>query len=245
MPTYRLDLAYDGTRFRGFARQPGQRTVQGEVEQAIARTLGVEVSTTAAGRTDAGVHARQQVISFATEEGFDVERLLRSLAGQLASEISPLSLTRAADTFDARFSARWRAYRYQILNQKAGDPLLRDQVWHIPTPLDVAAIDKGAQGLVGEHDFASFCRADSSGGTVRRVLQAECRVETGLTLIEIRANAFCHQMVRSIVGLLVDVGLGKRSDVGAVLAARDRSRVPNLAPARGLLLWEVGYDQQQ
>ena len=191
------------------------------------------------------MHARHQVLSFAIESEIDVDRLLRFLGGQLAPEITPLALVQAADDFDARFSARWRSYRYQILNRSASDPLRRNQVWHVSQPLASETMDVAAQALIGEHDFAAFCRAPRAGGTTRRLLQVSCRVEGDMVLVDLKANAFCHQMVRSVVGLLVEVGLGKRApfEVAEVLAGRDRSRIPNLAPARGLILWEVGYEE--
>ncbi|HJU80290.1 MAG TPA: tRNA pseudouridine(38-40) synthase TruA [Acidimicrobiia bacterium] len=244
MPKYRLDLSYLGSGFRGLARQPGQRTVQGEVEASLSRITGEPVTTVAAGRTDAGVHARQQVLSFSVVRTLDEDRVLRSLSKTLAPEIAPFSLSMVDEEFDARHSAKFRVYRYRILNREAGDPLRHATVWHVPEPLDIEAMDLGASRLVGEHDFAAFCRASSAGGTRRRVISAGwAAAEVDMVEFEISAQSFCHQMVRSIVGFSVEVGRGRRGpqEMSVVLASRDRSRSGQMAPARGLLLWEVGY----
>ena len=243
MPVYRIDFGYDGTAFRGFARQAGQRTVQGALEQSLHRVLGGAVAITGAGRTDAGVHARHQVASFELDEDLDTNRLARSLNGTLGPEVVVDSVEKVDDGFNARFSARWRQYRYLILNAPQADPLSRHRCWHVVESLDLAAMNEAAAGLVGEHDFASFCRGRAGGSTTRRVLAAAWSLDHPMTVFTITAGAFCHQMVRSIVGLMVDVGKGKRraADIESVIAARDRSRVPNLAPPQGLILWEVGY----
>ena len=236
-------MGYDGTGFRGFARQAGQRTVQGVVEQALDRVLGSPVVTTGAGRTDAGVHARHQVVSFEIDDEVDPIRLARSLNGMLGPEVVVESVRKADDTFNARFSARWRQYRYLVLNAALADPLNRHSCWHVAEPLDLLAMNEAALGLVGEHDFASFCRGRPGGSTTRNVLTAAWSLDGPMTVFTISANAFCHQMVRSIVGLMVDVGKGRRQagEVESVITAGDRSRAPNMAPPQGLILWEVGY----
>ena len=243
MPFYRIDFGYDGTAFRGFARQAGQRTVQGVLEERLARVLGREITTTGAGRTDAGVHARRQVVSFEWDGDLDLPRLARSLNGMMGPEVVVASVEKAVDDFSARFSARWRRYRYLILNAPLADPLNRHFCWHVVEPLDLNAMNDAAARLVGEHDFASFCRIPDNGSTTRRVLSAQWASEGEMTVFTIAANAFCHQMVRSIVGFMVDVGKGRRraAEIEAVLAARDRSRASNMAPPHGLILWEVGY----
>lgn len=243
MPVYRIDLGYDGTGFRGFARQAGQRTIQGALEQALHRVLGSAVVTTGAGRTDAGVHARHQVVSFELDEKLDPIRLARSLNGMLGPEAVVDSVVREDDGFNARFSARWRQYRYLILNAPLADPLNRHTCWHVVEPLDLEAMNDAAKSLVGEHDFASFCRGRPGGSTTRNVLTAVWSLQDPMTVFTISANAFCHQMVRSIVGLMVDVGKQRRraAEVNSVIAARDRSHAPNMAPPQGLILWEVGY----
>lgn len=243
MPVYRIDFGYDGTGFRGFARQTGIRTVQGVLEERLGRVLGADVITTGAGRTDAGVHARQQVVSFVWDGDLDPVRLARSLNGMMGPEVVVASVDRAADDFSARFSAKWRLYRYLVLNDPLADPLSRQKSWHVVDPLDLAAMNAAAEGLLGEHDFASFCRMPDNGSTTRRVLAAAWNLEGPMTVFTITANAFCHQMVRSIVGFMIDVGRGRRGadEIETVLTARDRAKAANMAPPHGLILWEVGY----
>jgi tRNA pseudouridine38-40 synthase len=241
---YRLDLAYDGGGFHGFARQPGLRTVQGSVEAALARVVRREVVTTGAGRTDAGVHARRQVISFRLDAPADPGRLQRSLNALLAPEMVVVGLAEAPDGFDARFSARSRSYRYRVLEALSADPLLRHSTWHVPGPLDLGVMNRAAAHFVGEHDFASFCRSPGEGGrTVRHVLEAGWVREADLVVFSVTGVSFCHQMVRSMVGFCVDAGRGRveADSVPAVLAVRDRAAARPIAPPHGLILWEVEY----
>lgn len=243
MPTYRLDLGYDGTGFRGYAHQDGQRTVQGELESALATVLGASTSTAVAGRTDAGVHARGQVVSFEVEAGIDELQLARSLNGILGPEVVVSSLTRAEDGFNARFSATYRRYRYLMALSPAWDPLTRHQVWHVGRSLDIGGMQAVAAAVVGEHDFSAFCRSVEGKSNVRLVDEARWESADNLLTFWIQANAFCHQMVRSLVGFAYDVGRGFTS-VGAIseiIEAGDRSPVVTVAPPHGLTLWEVGY----
>jgi tRNA pseudouridine38-40 synthase len=247
----RLLVAYDGTDFHGFAENTGVVTVGGTLRAAIERVLGTGIELTVAGRTDAGVHAWGQVVSFdALGEGLDLERLQRSINGLCRPAIVVRAAEVAPEGFDARFSAAWRRYRYTVLNRAVPDPFLARTAWLVPEPLDLAVLRLACDPLLGEHDFTSFCRAPrvSAGMApatlVRRVTEAGWREGgDGVLRFEIRANAFCHQMVRSLVGLLVDVGRGRRraGDVLTVLRARDRSHLGNIAPPTGLCLWEVGY----
>ncbi len=242
----RLSLAYDGTRFRGWAKNRGQRTVEGVLSEALGRVLGGEPRLLVAGRTDAGVHARGQVGSFVAGDDVDLERLQRSVNGMLAPEVVAWDVRQAAEGFNARFSATAREYRYRIDTGAWPDPFEARYVWHRPGELSVASMREAARALLGEHDFTSFCRRPPSGGTVRRlerlsIAQAGDRVE-----ISARANAFLHQMVRTLVGTLVAVGDG-RLETGAVreiLAARDRGRTPQMAPAHGLTLERVVYGRR-
>jgi tRNA pseudouridine38-40 synthase len=247
----RIDLAYDGGRYRGFARQRGQRTVQGVLEDALSRLCGgAAVETVGAGRTDAGVHAALNVVH--ADVPADA-RLLRDLArGREAldaicgPEITVWRVRRVTPTFDARFSATGRRYRYRICDSQAMDPLWRHDTWHLGTPaLDVAAMDAGGQHLVGEHDFSSFCRrAPGQEHLVRRIDRlAVRRQRAALVVIRVDGKAFCHQMVRSIAGCLVAVGQGKRPAdwVLDVLAARNRQAVGQVAPPHGLTLIGVSY----
>ncbi len=242
MAVYRIDLAYDGSGFRGYARQPGVRTVQGELEEALRVVLGVAVETGVAGRTDAGVHARGQVVSFDHVGSFDTDELQRSLNGILGPEIAVHSVRPAGDSFHARHSAKWRRYRYRI-GTGPPDPLARGYTWTVDRPLDVGAMAAAAEAFPGERDFSSFCRRVEGRSNVRRVDESVVEEADGVIQYWITANAFCHQMVRSVVGLLFDVGRGftPAGEVAAVIAARDRSRVATVAPPHGLTLWEVGY----
>ena len=243
MPTYRIDLAYDGSGFRGYARQPDVRTVQGDLEGALSRLVG-PTRTEVAGRTDAGVHARQQVVSFSSAKTLDAVRLARSLTGLLGPEVSVYGCERVPDGFSARFDATRRIYRYRILNRPYPDPLRRATTWHVRAPLDVGAMDRAVQYLVGEHDFASFCRKAEGRSTVRTVLSANWFGQADdLVRLEIAGLAFCHQMVRSIAAFSVEVGRGRLryEDAPRVLAARDRNAARGAAPPHGLVLWRVEY----
>ena len=244
MPIYRLDLAYDGSGFRGWAANAGVRTVQGCLEEALAVALRHPVETTVAGRTDAGVHARCQVASFTVPEALDAVRLQRSLNRLLAPEVVARAVAEAPEGFDARRSAVSRTYRYFLDDGPVPNPARRWTTWHFGSPLDEAALGRAAAAFVGERDFASLCRAAEGASTVRRVLAAAWwREPDGLLFFEVKASAFCHQMVRSMVALCVEAGRG-RLDPGAIpgiLEARDRRAGRGVVPPHGLILWDVGY----
>lgn len=243
MAVIRLDLAYDGSGFRGYARQQGRRTVQGELESALERVLGRPVETSVAGRTDAGVHARGQVVSFPYDSDLDPEKLLRSLNGMVGPEIAVTAVSHEEVGFNARFSAKWRSYRYLIDPRPVPDPLTRHNAWRVGRSLDLEAMRAATRPLVGEHDFTAFCRSVEDRSNVRRVEEAAWHVSDPFHEFRIRANAFCHQMVRSVVGYLYDVGRGFFSPekTKEVIEARDRSALATIAPPHGLTLWEVGY----
>jgi tRNA pseudouridine38-40 synthase len=244
----KMVVAYDGTDFSGFAVQRGQpavRTVAGVLAQAIGKVLRHDVELTCAGRTDAGVHAWGQVVSFESEPGLDEWRLQSAVNSMLGPEVVVRSCEMVAPGFDARHGAQWRRYRYTILNRPVADPFRDRFVWWIADPLDLGALRLAADVFVGEHDFATFCRKGPDGSSLtRRVFDSRWTLEgDGVLCYEIRANAFCWQMVRSLVGTLVEVGSGKRrpGEMLAVLRAADRDAASQLAPPRGLCLWEVGY----
>ena len=243
MLTYRIDLSYDGSGFHGYARQPDVRTVQGELEAALARVLE-PVRTEVAGRTDAGVHARHQVVSFLTGMSVDCIRLARSLTKLLGPEVVVYRCEQVPDGFSARLSAVRRTYRYRILNRPYPDPLQRAVAWHVKEPLDVESMDLAVRYLVGEHDFASFCRRAEGRSTIRTVTSAGwCARPDDLVRLEIVGTAFCHQMVRSIAAFSADVGRGrvKPETTRRVLQARDRNAARGAAPPHGLVLWQVDY----
>ena len=244
----RLTVAYDGTDFHGFAISAGQRTVMGELTAAVSRVVRTTVELTGAGRTDAGVHGWGQVVSGLLPEDTDLRRLQRSVNGLCGPEIAVRSVEWADPEFSARFSATSRCYHYDVWNHPDPNPLAARTSWHVPDPLDVDAMNEAAGALVGEHDFSSFCRRPRPDASlVRRVTTAEWSVvDTHLgpiTRFEIAASSFCHQMVRSIVGTLVDVGRGRRSTTGmaATLEALDRAAAGPVAPPHGLVLWDVDY----
>lgn len=243
MGTYRLDLSYDGAGFHGYARQRDVRTVQGELEAALARILA-PVATEVAGRTDAGVHARHQVVSFRTGLEVDCRRLARSLTGLLRPEVVVYGCEPVPDGFSARFSALRRTYRYRVLNRPHADPLRRAVMWHVKDPLDVAAMDRAVHYLEGEHDFASFCRRAEGRSTVRTVLAAGWSARPDdVVRLEIAGTAFCHQMVRSVAAYCVEVGRGRLDpdNTPRVIGARDRNAARGAAPPHGLVLWQVDY----
>ena len=247
--TLRIDLAYDGTGFRGWAaqRDPSTRTVEGVLTAALAELLRAPVSLSVAGRTDAGVHARGQVASLRTSSPRTPDQIQVFLNGRFAPEIAVLSVSDVPDRFDARFSASAREYRYLIDVGDAPDPFTGRFTWHRPGNLDIAAMRRAAAALVGEHDFASFCRHPGAGRPTTRHLQRLTIGRTGDTIrIGLRANAFLHQMVRIIVGTLVRVGDGRmpEGDPRTILALRDRSRAPRAAPPSGLTLERVVYGRR-
>lgn len=249
----RLTVAYDGSGFHGFAPNPHVRTVGGVLGATLGRVLGVghPIEVTCAGRTDAGVHAWGQVLTFdAPSDHLDPGKLQHSLNKLLGPEIVVRDAAIAAPDFDARFSARWRRYRYTVLNRPVPDPFLASTSWWIAEPLDFHALLLACDPFIGEHDFTSFCRKvkdadpDAPPSMVRRVLDARWEDEgDGILRFWIQANAFCHQMVRSIVGTMVEAGLLKKhaGDITGILRARDRSAAGVVAPPHGLCLWEVGY----
>lgn len=252
----RLDVAYDGAGFRGFAAQQGQRTVAGVLADAIATVVRHPVTLTCAGRTDTGVHAQGQVVHVDVVPGTDPDRLVRSVNAMVGPEVAVRAAAEADGVFDARRGARARTYRYLVHEADAPDPWWRDRVWTVPGPLDLRGMAAGADALLGEHDFRSFCRRPPDLGPedpiVRRVLDArwsEVDPDTAMVAwgrllrFDVTATSFCHQMVRSVVGLLVVVGQGRQraADVHWALQRGDRAAMPDPAPPGGLTLVRVDY----
>jgi tRNA pseudouridine38-40 synthase len=253
----RIDLAYDGTDFHGWARQLELRTVQAEVERALDTVLRTSGSSlTVAGRTDTGVHARGQVVhvdvspetvraAAGRSHEPTLDALRRRLNGLLDPDVRILLVTEAAEGFDARFSAVWRRYVYRIADHpRLVDPLTRGFVLARQHPLDLDAMNDASQLLLGEHDFAAFCRKREGATTIRTLLNlAWERDAAGLAIGTVRADAFCHNMVRSLVGCLIVVGEHRRDAAwaAAVLAGRQRDQAITVARAQGLTLEEVGY----
>ncbi len=244
----RLVVAYDGSLFHGFALQPGQITVAGALKASIDRALRADVTLVGAGRTDSGVHAWGQVVTFdVDEERFDGPRLQRSLNATLGPAVAVRAVDVVDPGFDARRSALSRRYRYSVLNREVPDPFLAAVTWHVPAELSIGALRLSCDPIIGEHDFTSFCRAprrDPAASLVRRVDDARwVDLGEGRLRFEIEASSFCHQMVRSMVGTMVEIGRGKRpaGEMAGVLRARQRSMAGHIAPPHGLCLWSVTY----
>lgn len=247
----RLDLAYDGKDFSGWAKQTARRTVQGEIEDAL-RTVTRSSRTydlTVAGRTDAGVHARGQVAHVDLPEEVwaeHAEKLLRRLAGRMAPDVRVWRIAEAPPGFNARFSALWRRYAYRVADRPGGvDPLVRGHVlWH-DRPLDVAAMNAAAARMTGEHDFAAYCKKREGATTIRTLQKLHWvrDAETGIITGTVQADAFCHNMVRALVGAMLFVGDGRRPDPwpAEVLAAGVRDPGVHVVRPHGLTLEEVAY----
>jgi tRNA pseudouridine38-40 synthase len=241
----RLDLSYDGTDFHGWAAQPGLRTVQGEIQSALATILRHDrpPQLTCAGRTDAGVHARGQVAHVDLDD-VDPTALERRLRRLLPDDIGLRALTIAPEGFDARFAALERRYVYRICDAPSGpDPLLRGIVVRRARRLDVDAMNDAAAHLLGEHDFASFCKKRDGATTIRTLLELQATRTGDLVETTVRADAFCHSMVRALMGALVAVGEGRfpASWSGEVLAGAARDARVTVMPAHGLVLEQVLY----
>lgn len=245
MRTLKITLAYDGTRFVGWQRQAEGESIQGSLENALARFEGGPVVVHGAGRTDAGVHALGQVASVRVTFPHDTATLTRALNANLPEEIRVVSVEDADDSFHARFSASGKTYRYRLRNTPVADPFDRLYAWHLPEPLALDAMTRGAALLVGTHDFSAF---RSVGGDVaspvRTVVRSEWRQGGGLLTYEIAGDGFLRHMVRAIVGTLVEVGRGWRQvdEIASLLAGGARADAGATAPAHGLFLVSVDYD---
>jgi tRNA pseudouridine38-40 synthase len=254
----RIDLAYDGGPFAGFARQPDQTTVQGTLEGALSRCLGQPVDLTCAGRTDRGVHALAQVVHLDVDpsvavatrsladlaHGPESAELRRRLDGLVGPAITVWAVRRVPDRFHARFSATGREYRYRLVDADVLAPLERFDRWHVATPLQLAPMRAAARYLIGEHDFAAFCRRVPGRSSVRRLDRiATTRPAPGQVHVRLAGAAFCHNQVRAIVGCLVEVGRGRWAPerVADVLASRDRQQLARVAPPHGLTLERVTF----
>lgn len=241
----RLDLAYDGAAFHGWATQPELRTVQGVIETAIATVLRLATPAplTCAGRTDTGVHARGQA-AHVDLDGVDPDVLARRLRRILPDDISLLGCREAPTGFDARFSALERRYIYRLADGPTIDPLTRGHVVAWPRRLDVDGMNAAAGPLLGEHDFAAFCRKRAGATTIRNLRELSVtRLADGLIETTVRADAFCHSMVRSLMGALVAVGERRHEPAwaGDILAAGVRDPRVKVMPPHGLVLEEVVY----
>ena len=236
-------VEYDGTAYAGFQQQPNVRTIQDELERVLAEVAQEKTKIVGAGRTDAGVHARGQVVHFLTEWKRSLRELRRALNALLSRDVVIREMTFAPPDFHARFSAVTREYRYTILNQELRSPLEERYTYHHAQPLDAEAMGKALGHLVGIHDFASFGQPTQGDSTVREVVDASCVSDGHHVYVDVTANAFLRQMVRRIVGTLLPVGRGALtpSDLKGVLEAKDISLAAPPAPAQGLCLVRVNY----
>lgn len=241
---YRLVLEYDGTDYCGWQIQPDERTVQGTLEDALARLLGHPARVSAAGRTDAGVHAAGQVACFQSGRVFDAWTVLRAVNALTPPDLAVRSVDVVPDHFDPRHSAVRREYVYRIWNRRTATPFWRRYALHVARPLAVDWMDAAAAFLVGEHDFTSFRAAGCDAASpVRRVTCSRVRRQDDMVVYTIEGTGFLRHMVRNIVGTLVEVGWGKREaeDMQALLQLRDRTRAAATAPPHGLCLTRVDY----
>src|SRR5882762_6389577 len=237
-------LEYDGSGFAGWQQQAHGRTVEAELKRALRELTGTEHKVFAAGRTDAGAHAEGQVVSFEMDGRITPQRLVAALNARLPGDVSVLTAEVAPDDFHARYSARWRRYRYRYLDRRARPALERGRCWHIGGPLDVDSMSAAAKGLVGKHDWTSYCSASEPlDGRVREMRSARVARQGDIVELELVAEGFLRGLARSIAGALAEVGRGRRPPewVGEVLDARDRRKAARTAPAGGLTLVEVIY----
>lgn len=245
MRRVKLTLAYDGTAYRGFQVQPNGPTIQSVMEEALSRLLQEPVKLRAAGRTDAGVHAREQAVDFADSGSRSLETVLRGGNALLPPDIRILSVSEVPESFNARRDAKEKEYRYFLHLSPVASPFFSRHAWHLEKPPDLDAMRAGLRHVVGEHDFSSFrgqgCTAKT---TVRTIFRAELWEEVpSLFSLRIAGNGFLRHMVRNLVGTLVDVGKGKipPERVGELFTLKNRAEAGPTAPARGLFLWEVRY----
>jgi tRNA pseudouridine38-40 synthase len=247
----RLVVAYHGGSFRGLALNHGVPTVMGVLLPALELVVGCPVELVMSGRTDAGVHAWGQVLSGDLPADTHLTDIMRRINKLCAPNIVVRAIDWADPTFNARLDATSRSYRYDVWNHHAPHPMLVDRAWHVPQPLDLDAMNRAAGDLLGQHDFSSFGRppkvaAGAPQPSMTRVMydMGWQQVDDALLRFSVRGSAFCHQQVRSMVGTLADVGLGRieATSVSAIIAARDRTAAGQVAPPHGLTLWEVGYE---
>lgn len=246
MHTLKITLEYDGTAYAGWQRQPNQPTVQESLEKALGQITQSSITTVAAGRTDAGVHALGQVISFRSEKSLSPADWRRALNGLLPSDIAVQYVECVPDSFHARYSAIGKIYEYRILNSPSRSALHRNRVWHIPKPIDIPSMVLASKYFIGKHDFSAF-QCSPTDNDNPNCLVEHCHVtqKTPLLLINVKADRFLKQMVRGMVGTLVEIGQGKRLalDIDKILQTKDRRAAGKTAPPHGLYLLEVIYEK--
>lgn len=245
MRTIQLTLEYDGTDYVGWQIQANGRSIQGELERALAALLKERVKATGAGRTDAGVHALGQAASLRTESRAPLKAFVLGLNSLLPRDIAVRAASERPPEFDARRSARGKIYRYRVVNRPVRTPLAQRYAWELYAPLDDAAMARAARPLLGRHDFSAFRASDCEAPhAVRELRKLSVAREGEEVILEVEATAFLKHMVRNLVGTLVEVGQGRRaeSSIAELLASRDRGLAGATAPARGLCLVQVFYE---
>lgn len=247
MHRYKCIVSYDGTLFAGYQVQPDKRTVQLELEKALRKMhKGKEIKVSASGRTDAGVHAKGQVIHFDSPYSFPAENWGKALNALLPEDIAVMSVEEASADFHARFDASGKEYRYMISLSKKRDPFQRNYSYHFPYTLDYGAVKETLPFLLGTHDFTSFCSAKTEvEDKVRTIKEIELLEGDGMLIFRFVGSGFLYNMVRILVGTLLEVGTGKKKpeDMAEILEKKDRSFAGKTAPGQGLYLWEVFYDK--
>lgn len=241
---YRAVVSYDGTAYFGFQRQLQEPTIQGELEKALYRIKGQNITIIGAGRTDSGVHSSGQVIAFDIEWDHPFEALKKALNVNLPEDISVLELAETDVDFHPRFDAKRRTYSYYIYNQRVRNPLVRRISWHIPQPLDIVRLNQAAKAIIGRRDFATFGQAPQGSNTIREVFESYWYQREDLLVYQIEADAYLYRMVRSLVGSMKRVGEGNWTVDGFIgaLVAADRKQAAQTAPAHGLFLTKVSYE---
>jgi len=237
-------LEYDGSGFAGWQQQATGRTVEAELKRALRSITGKAITVYAAGRTDAGAHAEGQVVNFHTDGRIQPRRILAALNARLPEDVAALSAEEVPNEFHARYSARWRRYRYRYLDRLSRPALERGRCWHVRGPLEVDAMSRAARALIGKHDWTTYCSAsEPPDARMREMRSAEVTRRGDGIELELVAEGFLRGLARSIAGALAEVGRGKQPPewVGKILQARDRRQAPRTAPAGGLTLMEVIY----
>ena len=237
-------LEYDGSGFAGWQQQATGRTVEAELKRALRSITGKAITVYAAGRTDAGAHAEGQVVNFHTDGRIQPRRILAALNARLPEDVAALSAEEVPNEFHARYSARWRRYRYRYLDRLSRPALERGRCWHVRGPLEVDAMSRAARALIGKHDWTTYCSAsEPPDARVREMRSAQVTRRGDGIELELVAEGFLRGLARSIAGALAEVGRGKQPPewVGKILETRDRRQAPRTAPAGGLTLMEVIY----
>lgn len=245
MRNIRILLQYEGTRYQGWQRQQStENTIQGKLEQLLARMCGEPIEVQGSGRTDAGVHAKGQVANFHTHSRMSVEEMLEYINRYLPEDVAVIDISEAAPRFHSRLNACGKHYEYRIINSAVPDVFQRRYALEVPEALDVQAMERAAEYLLGEHDFKSFTSAKRSRkSTIRRIDEIKITKEGHLLRFSFKGSGFLHHMIRIVMGTLLEVGMGKRrpENVAEVLEAHDRELAGPLMPAKGLTLVEVFF----